>query len=387
MEELTPVSIPESGEPRYCPECGSRVADLASTCLMCGSSLDVDEAAPEEQGAPKRRIRTSIPWRGLIASILTVGAFVAAIGWLVQEQIKEQSYTPTPTLTRIATRPPTRTPTPIETPTLTLTSTPVPPRVHTVQSGDTCVSIAVQYGISLEVMQSLNPEKCSTGATLLPDDPLLLPAATPTPGPTPTLGLGTVLPTPECPILHVVQSGQTALGIAEAYEISLQLLEQANGGEDLTNLQVNQVLQVPCLDSTATPTTTVNPNATSTPIPKYFAPTLLSPPDGAALTASMVPLQWTAVSLLRDNEAYVVRLRRLDQDVPVESLYVRTTLVRLGEEYAPSPDEPLREYSWEVTVVREIGLSASGEPRYTAASFSSERRAFRWLSLDATATP
>lgn len=387
MEELTPVPIPEPGEPRHCPECGSRVANLASTCLMCGASLTVEEAAPEEE-APKRRLQINIPWRGLLVAIVTVAAFVAALGWLVREQIREQSVTPTATFTPTATRRPTHTPTPAETSAPTLTFTPIPPRVVTVQSGDTCASLAYEHGVSLEVMQSLNPEKCASDATLLPGDPLLLPAATPTLGPTPTPGPGTVIPTPECPILHVVQAGETALGIAEMYPgITLQLLEQANGGEDLSNLQVNQVLQIPCVDPTPTPTPTLNPNASPTPVPKYAAPALLSPPDGATLTDPMVPLQWTAVSLLREDEVYVVRLRRLDEDMLVESFYVRATLLRLGEEYAPSPDDPLCEYSWEVTVVREVGTSTNGEPRYTAASYPSGRRTFRWLVPAAEGTP
>jgi LysM repeat protein len=347
---------------------------------MCGASLDVEEEAPEE--APRRRFR--IPWRGILASIVTVAAFVGALGWVVREQIREQSRTPTPSPTLTATLWPSRTPTPVETPTPTLTPTPMPPRAHTVQQNETCISIANDYGISLEVMQSLNPEKCAPGAILHPGDPLLLPAATPTPGPTPTHGPGTVVPTPECPILHVVQPGETALGIAEIYQVPLALIEQANGVEDLSDLQVDQVLQIPCLDPTATPTPTPDPNATSTPIPRYAAPALLSPPDGATLTTSLVPLQWTTVSLLGENEIYVVRLRRLDQEMPMESIYVRETLVRLGEEYAPTPDDPRREYSWEVTVVREAGLNRSGELRYTAASFPSARRIFRWLAPEAT---
>jgi LysM repeat protein len=351
---------------------------------MCGAVLDVEEKALEE--APRRRLR--IPWRGILASIVTVAAFVGALGWVVREQIREQSRTPTPSPTLTATLWPSRTPTPVETPTPTLTPTAMPPRAHMVQQNETCISIASDYGISLELIQSLNPEKCAPGAILHPGDPLLLPAATPTAGPTPTHGPGTVVPTPECPILHVVQAGETALGIAEMYPgISLQLLEQANGGEDLSNLQVNQVLQIPCLDPTATPTPTPDPNATPTPVPKYAAPALLSPPDGATLTASLVPLQWTTVSLLGENEVYVVRLRRLDQEMPVESIYVRETLVRLDEAYAPTPDDPLREYSWEVTVVREAGLNRSGELRYTAASFPSVRRTFRWLVPDVEITP
>ena len=102
MEEPTSTPpIPESGEPRYCPECGSRVADLATSCLMCGAQLDVEEEAPEEAPPP----RFQIPWGGLIAGILTALAFISLVGWLVRAQIAGQSGTPTPTVSALAPQP------------------------------------------------------------------------------------------------------------------------------------------------------------------------------------------------------------------------------------------------------------------------------------------
>lgn len=384
MEELTSLPpIPESDEPRNCPACGSRVADMASTCLMCGASLDVEAELPEEPAPP----RFQIPWRGLLAGIVTAAVFIAAVGWLVRAQIMGFAPTPTPAFTATATRPPTRVPTLTATPTPTSSPTPVPPRVHQVQAGETCASVAVQYGISLEELTALNPEKCASGSIIRPGDLLLIPAATPTPGPTPTVGPGSPSPTPQCPILHVVQAGETGLGIAEKYNHPLGVIEAANPDVDLAQLQVNQVLQIPCGTPAPTPIPTVDPHATPTPIPKYASPALLSPPDGATLTTSLVPLQWTAVCLLRENEWYAVRLRRLDKDAPLESIYVKATLARLGAEYAPTADDPLREYSWEVTVVRQVGTSAAGEPRYTAASHPSGRRTFRWLAPATDATP
>jgi LysM repeat protein len=236
----------------------------------------------------------------------------------------------------------------------------------------------VQYDTSLDALIALNPDKCGAGGIIRPSDLLLVPAATLVPGPTPTLGAGTPSPTPECPILHVVKSGETGLGIAEQYGQSFNVLREANPQVNFDQLPINQVLQVPCPEAEPTATPTPDPNATPTPIPKYSAPALLAPPDGATLASEIVPLQWTAVSLLRDNEQYAVRLRRLDENVPVVSLYTRTTLVRLAEEYAPTLDDPVREYSWEVTVVREQDSDASDQARFTAASFTSVQRRFTW---------
>jgi LysM repeat protein len=353
---------------------------------MCGTSLESD--TDEDEGTEQaKQPRFQIPWGGLVAGVLTAFAFVTLIGWLVRAQIVGQASTPTPVLTATATLLPTHTPRPTETPLPTPTFTPIPPRVHQVQTGETCVSVATTYGISLPALVALNPEKCGPGGIIRPADLLLIPAATPTRGPTPTVGPGTPSPTPECPILHIVQPGEAGLVIADRYGIPFTVLLAANPQVDFESLQVNQVLQIPCGTPVPTPTPTADPNASPTPIPKYAAPALLSPPEGATLTGPIAPLQWTAVSLLRDDELYALRLRRLDKEMPVESILTRTTLVRLTEEYAPSPEDPLREYSWEVTVVRPIRVSATGQPRYTAASEPSPKRTFQWLFSAADATP
>ncbi len=384
MEEPTPKTpIPDSAEPRHCPDCGSRVADLATTCLMCGAELDVEEEAPED--GPERRFQ--IPWGGLVAGILTAAAFLAAVLWLVRIQIAGQAGTPTPLFTPTMTPRPTQTSPPTETPLPTPTFTPVPPRVHQVLSGETCSSVAAANGIALDVLVAMNPEKCGPGGIIRPADLLLIPAATLVPGPTPTVGPGTPLPTQECPILHVVQLGETGIAIAEQYDVSFSVIQTANPQVNFEQLSVNQVLQIPCKEPAPSPTPTRDPDATPTQIPKYAAPALLSPPDGATLSGPLVSLQWSSVSLLRDDEQYAVRLRRLDKDAPVESILTKTTLVRLGQEYGPSSDDPAREYSWEVTVVRLDGMSATGRPRYAAASMVSALRTFRWLYLPGEGTP
>jgi LysM repeat protein len=379
MEELgPPPRIPQSGEPRYCPDCGSRVADLASSCIMCGASLDVEEEAPVEEPQPPR---FQIPWRGLFSSILAALAFLAVVGWLVRAQIIEPPATPTPTVTPTATPSATPPPRPTETLPPTETPTPIPPQAYPVQPGDTCVSIAAQFQVPLDLLIALNPDKCGSGGIIRPGDPVLIPAPTSTAGPAPTMGPGTPLPTQECPILYVVESGDTALGIAERLGVSLQTIQEANGldEQELAQLRVSQVLQIPCSTPSPSPTPTRDPNASPTPLPKYAAPVLLSPADGAVVDSPLLPLQWTTVSLLRENEWYAIRLRRLDEDIPVESCYTKTTVARLGIECASTPQDGAHEYSWEVTVVRLTGRSSTGEPRYAAASHSSEKRTFRWL--------
>jgi hypothetical protein len=61
--------------------------------------------------------------------------------------------------------------------------------------------------------------------------------------------------------------------------------------------------------------------------------------------------------------------------------------VRLGEAYAPTQADPELEYSWEVTVVRLVSTSATGQPRYTASSLPSVKRSFIWASSAADDLP
>jgi hypothetical protein len=391
MEEPNPIpNLSADRGPRQCPDCGARVAARATTCLICGAVLeDHEEAArseeeeiPEEPSAPRFRV----PWSGLVAGILVALAFLVAVGWLVRAQMVAMSDTPTPTASPTVTARPSRTPRPTDTPPPTPTFTPVPPRVHQVLSGETCVAVATNFGISLDMLEGLNPDKCGPQGIIRPGDLLLIPAATPTAGPTPTLAPGMPSPTPECPILHVVQQGETGIGIAQKYGVSFNLIQTANPQVNFEQLPVNQVLQIPCAEPSATPTATPNPYATPTPIPKYAAPILLAPADGDVLTGDLVALQWTAVSLLRENEYYVVRIRRADQDAPMQSFYTKSTVERLEAELAPDPDDPVRVYTWEVMVVREHPDAEEGQVRYTAASQTSARRTFRWL-LDEEATP
>jgi spore germination protein len=62
----------------------------------------------------------------------------------------------------------------------------------------------------------------------------------------------TILPTPTVPptatpvvVLHIVQPGDTLLGIAIQYNSTVEAIEQANGLAPGTVLQVGQQLQIP----------------------------------------------------------------------------------------------------------------------------------------------
>ncbi|NLE76729.1 MAG: LysM peptidoglycan-binding domain-containing protein, partial [Chloroflexi bacterium] len=98
---------------------------------------------------------------------------------------------PTATLLLAVTRPPTATPaplTPLPTATPTITPTPV---IYTIQKGDNLLSIANQYGVTLQALQEANgildPRRLQIGQELvIPlDEAALTEPSTPTPTPVP----------------------------------------------------------------------------------------------------------------------------------------------------------------------------------------------------------
>lgn len=98
-----------------------------------------------------------------------------------------------------------------------------------------------------------------------------LPASN-TPAATPSLPLATTLQssqTPEAsltPVVHIVESGDTLLGIALDYGVDLETLRAANGNLDPRSLQIGQQLIIP------PPQTGVSTAATPTPLALPLAP-------------------------------------------------------------------------------------------------------------------
>ncbi len=375
--------FPAEFEPRRCPACGSRVADQATTCLMCGAPL-VEEVPPLEEAPPAR------PWRtlllgGIVLLLLAGGGFL----WSQQNRpAPVPTATPTPLATPTVTRTPTPSLTPTNSPTPTFTPTPLPPKTYQVQEGDTLASIAVQFGTTVEVLLAYNPH-IQDPNQLQVGQWIAIPAPTPTLGPTATVGPGTPSPTPPDFVTYVVQRGDTLISIAQKFGTTPDLIQKANRIQDPTKIQAGQALVIPLVTPGPSPTPTIPPNATPTPQPTYSAPAPLSPPDGAVIQGTDPPvvLQWAAVTTLDDDEWYVVHLTLADDLSQVWRYPSRTSTLRLPEELYPVAEVPEKRYFWSVTVMRQVGLDEDGMPRYEAVSRSSPSRAFTWIYVPPTPTP
>jgi LysM repeat protein len=386
MAEEPEVSLPTE-EPRNCPACGARVAAMASTCLMCGASLEEEEVTPEKEP------REGLPgWaRAIIVVVLAAAILVAGgYGLMMLMNVEPEEVTPTATLTRTPT--PTSTPTPTETPTVTPTPTPLPPLTYQVQAGDTLLIIAAAYDTTVEAILALNPGV--EPETLPVGYVLLIPAGTLTPTPTPTLDPNAPTPTPGGFIIHTVAPGETLSTIAEEYGVSLNLLREVNElspGDD--TIFPNQSLIIPIGTPMPSPTPTVDPNATPTPVPPYSAPPLLSPPDGAVLAGSEQPvlLQWASVSVLRADmpgaEWYAVTLFQPSSTIS-RTIYTRATAWRVPFDLllAAKAEAEAREFRWRVQVVREM-RDRDGRLAYEQASLPGQARTFTWIAPTPTPTP
>jgi len=367
---------------KLCPTCGTRLSENATRCLVCGSDLSVKaNVKPTHlmQGSRMPELTLSLPAAlGFLALFLTIGA--ALVFFVLRGNANpaaDAAQTPTPSATATVTVTPTIT----MTPTLEPTMTPLPPIDYKVALGDTCISIALAYKVSVSSIISLNdlPAACDN---LVVGQVLKIPQPTPTPSPQPSATLdATQQAEASCEKLnYTVAANDTLSSIAANYGVTMAAIKEYNGLASDTVFE-GQPLIIPLCERVNKPT------PTPTTPPPYPAPNLLLPADGAAFTLAndTVTLQWASVGTLRQNEAYAVTI----EDVTAANgqklvEYVTDTKFIIPSNFRPNDTTP-HIIRWWVLPVRQSGTDSSGKPTWEPAGSPSAQRVFTWSGVGAPA--
>ncbi len=379
-----------SNKTKVCPTCGTRLSENAARCLVCGAEFG---ARPEPKIAKKAEksvqasrmpvITLSLPAAlGALAVVIIIAGAIAffAIGAGGGQAAVEDVETPTPSLTPTTTPSPTATQPPTDVP----TPTPIPPFDYTVGVGEYCSTIAFNFGVSVQSIIITNnlPSNCPLSQGQIIKVPY--PTAT-VPPPATNTALPVDATRQSCETVPItVQDGDTLSSIAANYAVPPEAIKEFNG---LTtdNVFIGSSLLIPLCKRAATP----GPTPTATIPPPYPAPNLLLPADGAAFTLAndVVTLQWASVGVLRDAEAYQITVEDVTSDQTRRLTdYVTDTKYIVPTSFRPK-DNVAHVIRWWISPVRQTGTDDQGQPIWTSAGTTSDKRVFTWVGVAVEGTP
>jgi LysM repeat protein len=364
-----------------CPTCGTKIAENATRCVVCGTEFQ--RGSPGRPRKTRPQITISLPIAVvllIIFTLLSAGLTYAAMRMTPIGQDPTPSVTPSLTPTQTTTPEPTFTVTPMP------TFTPLPPIEYVVAEGDTCTGLAYFYNVSVKSIIELN--NLGVDCTLSINQPILIPQPTPTATPEATQTLSPAEATDAaCDKLnYTVQADDTLSSISENYNVSMQAIKEYNGMSSDTVYE-GLTLIIPLCERLS-----YGPTATNTPPPPYPAPNLLLPQDGAPFTLAndTVTLQWATVGQLRENEYYCVTVEDITDGTGRKKIvdYVTDTKYIVPSDFRPA-ETTSHVMRWWVTTVRYLGTTAAGDSQYESAGAVSLTRSFTWSGAapQATATP
>jgi LysM repeat protein len=369
---------PDPTPTKLCPTCGTRLAESATRCVVCGSEFS---ATPKTKARAERTVRgarmpeftLSLPVAlGLLAIFLLVGAGALYFTLKGTGSLVVATAQPSPTETATITLTPTITLPPTETPTLT----PKPPFEYKVALNDNCYSIAQITGVQWTDIVTAN--SLNSGCTnLVVGMTIKVPYPTATPLPLPTATLEPAEATRQaCQTVDIkVQANDTLSSIAFNYGVTMAAIKEWNG-LSTDSVFLDQNLTIPLCRRE--PTT--GPTPTPTNPPPYPAPNLLVPPDGEGYTLAddTITLQWASIGILRDNEAYQVTVLDLTGGTGRKLVeYVTDTKFIVPVTFRPQ-DNRTHTMRWWVVTVRRTGTDDQGNPIWGQAGSTSDQRVFSW---------
>ena len=379
MSESTPQST------KVCPTCGTRLAENAARCLVCGTELTPaieSKKSTEVQAARMPEITLSLPMAlGLLTLFLISGAalvyFAMQLSGTNPASTGEATGTITPTFTVSPTATAIFTETPIP------TSTTQPPFDYTIGSGDTCLGLAATFNVSYQSIILEN--NLSANCILSVGQTIRIPYPTPTPPPaaTSTLEAGQATLQACDKVIYRVQGSDTLSTIAANYAVPQEAIKAYNGlSNDVVFLDMNLI--IPLCERAATP----GPSPTPTIPPPYPAANLLLPQDGASFTLAndSITLQWASIGTLRDNESYQVIVEDVTDGTRRIVQYVTDTKFIVPSSFRPRDNAP-HVFRWWITTVRQSGSDEQGQPIWVSAGAQSAQRVFSWQGVAPENTP
>ena len=173
-------------------------------------------------------------------------------------------------------------------------------------------------------------------------------------------------------ITYEVKGGDTLLGIALDHGTTVEAIMAANPNTNVDLIYPGQQLIVPLATPTVTPTATQLSTTTPTPGPLYAAPSLLAPADRQVIESSVLLFNWTATALLAQDEFYVLHLTWADGSQTEH--WVKNTSWRIPIEQRPN-NGPL---TWTVTIMRQTGANADGSPTGINLTHPQDQHTVEW---------
>lgn len=378
------MSDPTPQSTKVCPTCGTRLAENAARCLVCGTELTAVvevKKATNIEAARMPEITLSLPLAlGLLTIFLLAGATIVFVamqltGGPAAGGEATGTITPTLTVTPTATEIFTTTPVP--------TSTTQPPFEYTIGQGDTCLGLAATFNVSYQSIIVLN--NLSANCILSVGQRILIPYPTPTPPPAATSTLEASQATLEAceRVIYRVQGNDTLSSIAANYAVPQDAIKAYNSlSTDTVFLDMNLI--IPLCERAATP----GPTPTPTVPPPYPAANLLLPADGASFTLAndSISLQWASIGTLRENEAYQIIVEDVTDGSRRIVQYVTDTRFIVPSSFRPRDNAP-HVFRWWITTVRQSGTDEQGQPIWVPAGAQSAQRVFSWQGVAPESTP